>query len=207
MAFVIPRNTATAVERRIPFVLVDATDLITPEDITVTGVKVALSFGGAADVNSTNDIVKVDGALGMYYIELTQTEANNAPGPIHGTLAPSGCARTYLEAMIGPSTALSAGLTESGIATAVWAASTRTLTSFGTLVTDMRNALLTWEPYTGYSLARLLRSMGIVLRGTASGLNTTAATYTAPAGGATVTATVDANGNRSVVSDTASGTP
>lgn len=103
MPFAIPRNTATAVERRIPFVLVDATDFVTPEDITVTGVKVALSFGGAADVNSTNDIVKVDGALGMYYIELTQTEANNAPGPIHGHLQPSGCARTYIEAQIGPS--------------------------------------------------------------------------------------------------------
>lgn len=112
MAFVIPKNTATAAERRIPFVLVDATDLITPEDITVTGVKVALSFGGAADANSTNDIVKVDGALGMYYLELTQAEADNAAGPVHGHVQPSGCARTYLEAMIGPSTALTEALTE-----------------------------------------------------------------------------------------------
>lgn len=73
--------------------------------------------------------------------------------------------------------------------------------------TALRDAILNWEPFTGYNLARLLRAMGIVLRGTASGLNTTSATYTAPAGGATVTATVDADGNRSVVSDTASGTP
>lgn len=73
--------------------------------------------------------------------------------------------------------------------------------------TAIRDALLSWEPYTGYSLARLLRVMGIVLRGTGSGLNTTTAVYTAPAGSATVTATVDANGNRSAVSDDASGTP
>lgn len=119
MAFVIPKNTATAAERRIPFVLVDATDLITPEDITVTGVKVALSFGGAADANSTNDIVKVDGALGMYYLELTQAEADNAVGPVHGHVQPSGCARTYLEAMIGPSTALTASSTATDIANAV----------------------------------------------------------------------------------------
>lgn len=73
--------------------------------------------------------------------------------------------------------------------------------------TEIRNAILNWEPYTGYSLARLLRVMGITLRGTASGLAGTSVTYTAPAGGATVTATVDANGNRSAVSDDAAGTP
>jgi hypothetical protein len=185
MAFAIPRNTATAVERRIPFVLVDATDKETPEDITVTGVKVALSFGGAADVNSTNDIVKVDGPLGMYYIELTQTEADKAPGPVHGHVQPSGCARTYIEAQIGAGDMLTAAPT----------------------TTQIRDAILNWAPYTGYNLARLLRAMGIVLRGTASGLGTTSATFTAPAGGATVTATVDANGNRTVVADTASGTP
>lgn len=98
----IPKNTATAVERRIPFLLFDETDLITPEDITVTGVKVDLSFGGAADAPSTNDIVKVDGTRGMYYLELTQTEANNANGPVQGYLKPTGCAACYIEAQIGP---------------------------------------------------------------------------------------------------------
>lgn len=117
--FVIPKNTATAAERRIPFVLLDATDLVTPEDVTVTGVKVSLSFGGGTAANSTNDIVKVDGGTGRYYLELTQTEANNAVGPVHGHLQPSGCARTYVEAMIGPSTALTAASTATDIANAV----------------------------------------------------------------------------------------
>ena len=131
MAFVIPKNSATATDRRIPFVLRDATDLITPEDITVTGVKVALSFAGAADANSTNDIVKVDGTFGMYYIELTQTEANNVVGSIHGYLKPTGCAATYIEGQIGPSTALTAASTSADIATAVVAAE---LDALGTLV-------------------------------------------------------------------------
>lgn len=73
--------------------------------------------------------------------------------------------------------------------------------------TNIRDALLNWEPYTGYSLARLLRVLGIVMRGTLSGGRTGTEVFTAPAGVATVTATTDANGNRSAVSDTASGTP
>ena len=102
MPFAIPRNTANAAERTIPFVLVDATDFTTPEDINVSGVKAQLSFGGAADADSTNDIIKVDGPRGMYAIVLTQAEANNAAGPIHGHCQPAGCARTYFEGQIGP---------------------------------------------------------------------------------------------------------
>jgi hypothetical protein len=182
----IPSNTATAAERRIPFVLRDATDLITPEDISVTGVKVSLSLNNGTFANSTNDIVKDSGTLGIYHLELTTAEANQTRGSRYvGHLQPSGCARAYIVADIGP-----AGLYDVPSTT-----------------TQIRDAILSWEPYTGYSLARLLRAMGIVLRGTASGLATSSATYTAPAGGATVTATVDADGNRSVVSDTASGTP
>ena len=112
MPIVIPQNTATATLRRIPFVLVDATDFATPEDITVTGVKASLSFNGGAVANSTNDIVKVDGATGRYYLELTQAEANSALGTVHGTLQPTGCARTYLAAIIGPSTSMTEALTE-----------------------------------------------------------------------------------------------
>lgn len=112
MPIVIPQNTATATLRRIPFVLVDATDFATPEDITVTGVKASLSFNGGTAANSTNDVVKVDGATGRYYLELTQAEANNALGTVHGTLQPTGCARTYLAAIIGPSTSMTEALTE-----------------------------------------------------------------------------------------------
>jgi hypothetical protein len=99
---VIPRGTATDALATIPFSLVDATDLITPEDITVTGVKANLSFGGAADAPSANDIVKVDGAAGEYAIVLDATERNNAIGTVvRGWLQPSGCALTKFTAQIG----------------------------------------------------------------------------------------------------------
>jgi hypothetical protein len=119
MAFAIPRNTATAVERRIPFVLVTAADVMVPANINVAGVKVDLSFGGAADVPSTNDIVKVNGPKGMYYIELTQTEANNAPGSVHGFCQPATCAPSYLEAQIGASDILTNAPTTVAIADAI----------------------------------------------------------------------------------------
>ncbi len=116
---IIPKNTATAVERRIPFVLVDATDLITPEDISVTGVKVSMSIGGASAASSTNDIVKIEGSTGRYYIELTQTEANGSAGAmVFGHLAPSGCARAYPLAQIGGTDILTAAATATEIANA-----------------------------------------------------------------------------------------
>jgi hypothetical protein len=118
MAFAIPRNTATAVERRIPFVLVDATTYL-PKDIPVAGVKVDLSFGGADDVPSSNGIVKVDGPKGMYYLELTQAEANNAPGSVHGFCQPATCAPSYLEAQIGAGDIMTDAPTTTAIADAV----------------------------------------------------------------------------------------
>jgi len=74
-------------------------------------------------------------------------------------------------------------------------------------VTSIRDGLLNWVVFTGFTFARMLRVLGIVWRGTLSGGRTSTETFTAPAGGATVTATVDAFGNRTVVTDTASGTP
>ena len=109
----IPSNTATAAERRIYFVLRDATDLITPEDISVTGVKVSLSLNGGTPANSTNDIVKVSGTTGIYYLELTQPEANQAVGSRYaGHLQPSGCDRCYVAADIGQAGLYSEALTE-----------------------------------------------------------------------------------------------
>lgn len=95
----IPQNSATASKRRIYFQLVDATDLKTPEDISVTGVKVSLSFNGGAFANSTNDIVKIGAGLD-YYIELTQAESNTAVGSVRGRLQPTGCALEIIQATI-----------------------------------------------------------------------------------------------------------
>lgn len=73
--------------------------------------------------------------------------------------------------------------------------------------TANRNALLNWEPYTGFSFAKIFRAIGIVLFGTKTGSGTDTEIFTAPAGGATVTATVDVDANRSAVITDASGTP
>lgn len=125
MAYSIPKNSATAAERRVPFVLVDATDLITPEDISVTGVKVSLSFGGGTAANSTNDIVKVDGATGRYYVELTQAEANTAIGAVHGYLKPTGCAACYPEAEIVLDIATLLGTPAASVSADIAAANTK----------------------------------------------------------------------------------
>jgi hypothetical protein len=127
MSVLIPKNTATAALRRIPFSLVDATDLVTPEDIVVTGVKVNLTFNGAAPAASTNDIVKVNGVNGEYYVELTQAESNTALGWVRGYLTPAGCALTKVEATIGPlesfdSPATSLPISAGGITAASFAA-------------------------------------------------------------------------------------
>lgn len=127
---IIPRNSATAADRRIPFFLFDATDLITPEDITVSGVKVSLSFGGAAAANSTNDIVKVDGATGRYYVELTQAESNVAPCAVIGYLKPTGCAACYPTAQIAASTVYMATASAADIAEAVVTAEKDALDGF-----------------------------------------------------------------------------
>ncbi len=114
----IPSNTATATLRRVPFRLVDATDLVTPEDVTVTGVKASLSINGGTPANSTNDIVKVDGATGRYYIELTQSEANQTAGAlIEIRIAPTGCAPAYVFAEIGPAGVFDATVAVGSIAT------------------------------------------------------------------------------------------
>ena len=106
---VIPANSTTPALRRIFFTLVDATDLRTPEDITVTGVRPTGSVDGATPSTFTNDIVKVNGANGEYYIELTQAETNQPTGSvIRGWLTPSGCALSKFEAQIGGSAVFSA---------------------------------------------------------------------------------------------------
>lgn len=73
--------------------------------------------------------------------------------------------------------------------------------------TENRNALLNWEPFSGFSFAKMFRVFGIVLFGTKTGSGTATEIFTAPADGATVTATVDVDGNRSAVITDASGTP
>jgi hypothetical protein len=154
----IPSNTTTAALRRIPFTLVDATDLTTPEDITVTGVKATLSLAGATPAASTNDIVKVNGAAGEYYVELTQAESNQTAGSyVRGWLTPPGCALSKLEAQIGPSDTFAGALTATNIADTILDRDMAAGTDSGsTTVRTVRQAL------------RSLRNRFVVSGGTAT---------------------------------------
>lgn len=74
-------------------------------------------------------------------------------------------------------------------------------------ITAIRDAILNWTIWTGWTLAKALRSGFTTLLGTKTGGGTGTEVFTAPAGGGTVTSTTDANNNRSSVVSTESGTP
>ena len=121
-------NEATASLRRVPlYIYADTAGAAWAG--SVMGVKAKLSLNGAAEVDSTNDVVRVAGVL--HYVELTQAEANRAPGDLLHVRMPSASGR--LEAFnvveIGADDFTVAAPTDSSITTAVWAAGARTLTS------------------------------------------------------------------------------
>jgi hypothetical protein len=120
----IPKNSTVAALRRTFFTLVSSTDYVTPINLgSVTGVKATLSFGGAAPAASTNDIVKVDGAAGEYYVELTQAESNTALGQGRLWLTPTGCMLCKAQFTIGPAESYDSPATVTDIATGVGARS------------------------------------------------------------------------------------
>jgi hypothetical protein len=83
----IQKNVATASLRRIPlFIYVN--NAFGAWAGSVTGIKAQLSFKGAAEAASTNDIVRVAGAL--HYIELTQAETNTSTGHVNARVAATG---------------------------------------------------------------------------------------------------------------------
>jgi hypothetical protein len=66
-------SETTATLRRIPILLVDATDGYTPKT-GQTGVSVLISKNGGTPASTTNSVVEIGN--GQYYIELTATEVN-----------------------------------------------------------------------------------------------------------------------------------
>ena len=144
----IQQSEATASLRRIFFQAVDATDGISPEPgLTGAG---RLSKAGAATAASTNNITEVDATNmpGRYYIELTVTEVNTL-GIVEFRFKTAACAEVVARGLVvafDPFTATDLGITRldaavssrsSHSAADVWAVGTRTLTSFGTLVSDI----------------------------------------------------------------------
>jgi hypothetical protein len=66
-------SETTATLRRIPILLVDATDGYTPKT-NQTGVSVLISKNGATPASTTNSVIEIGN--GQYYIELTAAEVN-----------------------------------------------------------------------------------------------------------------------------------
>ena len=84
---VIQKNSGTASLRRIPiFIFIDNT--FAPWAGAVAGVKAKLSFKGGAETDSTNDIVRVAGAV--HYVELTQAESNTSTGYVTARVPATG---------------------------------------------------------------------------------------------------------------------
>lgn len=202
----------------------------------VAGVKAKLSFNGAAEANSSADIVRVAGAL--HYVELTQAESNTETGVVTARVPATGGRAESLPAFaeIVDYDPFQAGATVAEIADANWDESRAGHVTPGTfgegvpvisLADDVVNAASIaadaigatqfaadaaleivsaifsrqfGASYNNYSFDQVLKIVVSVLAGVATGLDTGTASFRDLAGTATViTATVDSNGNRTVV--------
>jgi len=85
MSNIIQKNESTAGLRRVFLLIYSDTDGTTPWAGSVSGVKAKLSFRGGSEADSTNDIVRLAGAI--HYVELTQTEANTNTGAVTARVA------------------------------------------------------------------------------------------------------------------------
>lgn len=159
----IQQSEATASLRRLFFQAVDATDGITPE----TGLAGAgrLSKAGAATA-ATGNITQIDATNmpGRYYVQLTATEVNTL-GVVEFRFKTAACAEVVMRGLvvaIDLMTANNMGITNLDVtissrsshnAAAVWSSATRTLTSFGSLVSDIWSAATRTLTAFGFSVA------------------------------------------------------
>lgn len=233
---VIQKNITTAKYRRL-FFDIRETDGIGPFVGAVAGIKAKLSYNGAAEVDSTADIVRVAGAL--HYVELTQAETNVETGVITARIPEDGGTtrgEATSSAVIVDYDPFQAGSTLAEIADSIWdeaRAGHVAAGSFGegvpvislpdgiitaaklaagaidadALAADAAIEIATavfgasfGAAYNNYTFEQLIKLMASVLVGIANGLDTTTANFYNLAGSAvTVSATVDSDGNRTVV--------
>jgi hypothetical protein len=154
MPFYIRDNEATATRRRVPlYIYADTAG--TAWAGSVTGVKARLSVNGAAEADTAADIVRVAGSY--HYAQLSQAEVNVAPGDIIHVRVPavSGRLEAFAVCEIGADDIFAAAPTDSSIATAVdaivadnfaaipaavatsvWAAGTRELTTISASIRE-----------------------------------------------------------------------
>lgn len=235
-ARIIQKNVVTNKYRRIPLDITDDTAASAPWTGAVAGIKAQLSFNGAAEVASTNDIVRV--SSGGHYVELTQAESNTESGLVIARVAGSVGVRreAFGYAELVDYDPFQAGATVAEIADANWDEARAGHVIAGTFgegvsvialadniitaakiagdaidasalaadaATEIASAIFGASfgaNYNNYTFEQLVKLMAAVLVGVANGLDTTTANFLNLAGNAVVvSATVDSNGNRSVV--------
>jgi hypothetical protein len=169
------------------------------------------SKDGAAPA-ATNDTNPTEIGGGVYWFDLTQAECNcNA----FSLVPASATSNIVIDPVLGQtehgvvdaqisSRLATAGYTApdsaSAIATAVWAAGTRTLSSFGTLASDVATAVLGYTTETGWTLLQTVRVMLSATAGKLSGAGTgTISIRDAGDSKNRIAATVDSSGNRTAI--------
>jgi hypothetical protein len=110
-------NEATAARRRTFFLIADEAGAAWTG--AVLGVKARRSVNGGAEVDSTNDIVRVGGL--WHYVEWTQAEVNVTPGDRILSRVPAATGRREAPAMneIGADDIFAAGPTAASVSTEV----------------------------------------------------------------------------------------
>jgi hypothetical protein len=101
MSFSIPRNTATAGQRTVPFFVGTAANPLAPATTGVVGLQPQISIGGAAYTNTGATVVAVNAASGEYAVVLTTGEVS-AYGPFRIRLDDAAIAPVRVNGIVGP---------------------------------------------------------------------------------------------------------
>jgi hypothetical protein len=137
MGFIIQAGETTAAKLRVPLFIVNTDG--TEHSASLTGVKARLSINGGTAGNSTNDVVRVDGA--QCYVQLTTGEVGalvagdrmTVKVPVSGTRM---MAITIVD--VPADNVFAAGPTTATVSAGVWGADSRTLTT--TIPSAVENA-------------------------------------------------------------------
>jgi hypothetical protein len=158
-------NTSTATARRMFLLIYDDTTALAPWAGSTVGLKAQLSTNGGTEAASTNDIVRVGGAL--HYVELTQAEANRTEGDrIHARVAGASGRREAISAAdVTADNVFVAAVTSSALSTTILTdladadgAAARAAIAEQTALTVVGAADLRFDDAVGTSLAVVRKS-------------------------------------------------
>lgn len=183
-------DTATAVWAAVTRTLTAGTNIVLAKGTGVTGL-------------NDLDAAATRAAVGLAAANL-DTQLDALP-----TNSELGVALTGMSTLTPAGVRTAVGLASANLDTQLDALPTNTefTNALTALVTSVRNAILSWEMFSGYSLARMFRIKGTLDRGTTSGRQGSTETIVDPTATVTVTVNYDADNNRTSMSDNASNTP